>query len=243
MTNPRIGMLAGLIDSSSSMLPYREMVVESIEALLKEQASLVKDGELEDVYCYLAQFSSYTPQGADRTTLSNIERKANEIHSIYKFQGPSLSLTGGGYKILVDMDTLDWAELPDISNYQPHGTTALYDGIMTLINDVGLRLSGMREEDRPGTVIVFINTDGMDNDSHYHTVQQVKDRIQHQESTYNWKFIFATSNLEAAKEASQKMGVRDVLSYDTENTREVYGTMSKTLLSTYRMSTAGVKND
>ena len=60
MTNSKIGMLAGLIDRSGSMMSVKEKTIEGINALLNEQARLVKHGEMQDIYLYLAQFD-YSP--------------------------------------------------------------------------------------------------------------------------------------------------------------------------------------
>lgn len=139
-----------------------------------------------------------------------------------------------GYEVLVDMEPLDWYELPDLSRYQPRGMTALYDSLSKFIDEVGSKLASMREQDRPGTVTLFINTDGMDNDSELCTVNQLRDKIKHQEEKYAWNFIFMSSNLEAAEQAREAMGVTNTVSYNSRDTLSTFDDLSKTITRSYR---------
>lgn len=77
----------------------------------------------------------------------------------------------------------------------PRGWTALNDSIGKFISYLGAELAARPEQDRPGTVIVNIITDGFENASKEWSVDQVKTLIEDQKSKYNWEFIFLGSDL------------------------------------------------
>ena len=56
------------------------------------------------------------------------------------------------------------ADVPSLV-LQPRGTTALLDSIGRLIGEAGQRLAALPDDRRPGTVVVGIMTDGMENAS------------------------------------------------------------------------------
>jgi hypothetical protein len=64
-----------------------------------------------------------------------------------------------------------------------------------------MRLSNIKEEDRPSKVLFAILTDGEENSSHFYTKQKVKEMITHQQSKYSWGFIFLATNQDAFAEA------------------------------------------
>jgi hypothetical protein len=86
--------------------------------------------------------------------------------------------------------------------FQPRGNTALYDAIGKAINDTGMHLSYMREEDRPQKVLMVIHTDGEENASREYTKAAIKEMIQHQEEKYSWKIAFIGTNFDVMAEGS-----------------------------------------
>lgn len=84
---------------------------------------------------------------------------------------------------------------------EPRGMTALIDAVGRAINETGQRLAKMNEQDRPGLVIFVIMTDGLENSSHEFTKVQVKQRIEEQQSKYNWHFTFLGADQDAFAEA------------------------------------------
>ena len=52
------------------------------------------------------------------------------------------------------------ADVPSLV-LQPRGTTALLDSVARIVLDAGKRLAALPEDQRPGTVIVGIMTDGL----------------------------------------------------------------------------------
>lgn len=121
----------------------------------------------------------------------------------------------------------------------PRGSTALYDTVCGVIDEVGKQLTKIAEEKRPSQVVFVIITDGMENASREFTGADVKNRIEHQESVYNWKFIYLGANQDAYSVADI-MGMKkgDVMTYATSSAG--IGGMSKGLSSSvnyYRTAT------
>ena len=75
------------------------------------------------------------------------------------------------------------------------------DGIGTAIDEVGMWLSDMDESERPSKNLIVIMTDGMENASKEYTLQDVKDRIKHQEEKYNWSFVYMGTDLNSLDDA------------------------------------------
>jgi hypothetical protein len=213
MTNPKSAMLVMLIDRSGSMKSVRNATIEGITTVLDVNAQLVKTGTLDEVICYIAQF--------DTTPYSHQSKEFDVFRSVYPIDD--------GYEVLVNFKPLDWAKLPDLSDYLPRGVTALYDSICFTIDEVGKYLSSLPEEQRPGKVHMMINTDGMDNASQICTAAKSKHMIEHQTDTYGWEFSFYGSNKESVLEAEQKMGIRQSVYYESVNTRSTYGAASKSI--------------
>lgn len=88
------------------------------------------------------------------------------------------------------------AEVPPL-NLRPRGTTALYDAVGRLVTDVGAELAARSEEERPGTVIVVVLTDGHENSSAEWSHAAVKALITQQQEVYRWNFLFLGANMDA----------------------------------------------
>ncbi len=94
----------------------------------------------------------------------------------------------------------------DTTVYTARGSTALLDAMGRGIDELGQRLAALPENDRPGTVIVAILTDGEENASIRHTWQDVQKRIRRQTEKYNWLFLFLGANQDAIATAA-KVGI------------------------------------
>src|SRR5438270_3562057 len=86
---------------------------------------------------------------------------------------------------LVPISSIPVEEVVSLTDdtYQPQGCTALLDAIGQTIDDVGQRLAGLAEKDRPGQVIVAILTDGLENASQRFTWKEIAGKIKHQTDT------------------------------------------------------------
>lgn len=100
-------------------------------------------------------------------------------------------------------------DVPDLTDktYVPRGSTALYCSLGKTINDMGVRLSNMPENERPEKVFVITITDGEDNsvltninepnEYKVYTSDEVKEMIKHQTEAYNWDFAYIGANQDA----------------------------------------------
>ena len=97
----------------------------------------------------------------------------------------------------------DYEPLENAKGYKlnPRGGTALLDACGTAIKQLGVKLKHMPESERPGYVMVLIVTDGEENSSHTYSRSDIKEMIQHQTDTYNWKFSYLGANQDAFAEA------------------------------------------
>ena len=96
------------------------------------------------------------------------------------------------------------AEVPAL-DLQPRGMTALYDSLGRLITDVGAELSAKPEDERPGSVVVVVMTDGHENSSREWSHEAVRSVITQQETDYAWTFVFLGANMDAV-EIGQQLG-------------------------------------
>jgi hypothetical protein len=87
--------------------------------------------------------------------------------------------------------------------YLPRGTTALLDAIGRTIDELGACLAQTAERNRPGTVIIAILTDGLENASTQYTWKQIAVRIKHQREHYRWQFLFLGANQDAIATSAQ----------------------------------------
>jgi hypothetical protein len=88
----------------------------------------------------------------------------------------------------------------------PRGTTALLDSIGRLVTDAGQRLAALPEDQRPGTVVVGIMTDGLENASREWTHARVKELIEKQTRDYSWQFLYLGADQDAI-EVGMTIGV------------------------------------
>ena len=85
----------------------------------------------------------------------------------------------------------------DVMSYSPNGGTALLDAVGVSVDQTGDYLSHLVESERPEHVIFTVFTDGHENASNDYTTAQIKAMIEHQESEYNWNFIFLGAQIDA----------------------------------------------
>ena len=66
-----------------------------------------------------------------------------------------------------------------------------------MIVRLGNKFKTMKEDKRPGHVIVVIATDGMENSSKEYTAAQIKTMVDEQRDQWNWTFIYLAANVDA----------------------------------------------
>lgn len=89
---------------------------------------------------------------------------------------------------------------------RPRGMTALLDAMGRLITSAGADLAALPEERRPGTVIVAVMTDGMENASREWTHPAIKALVEQQTRDYGWQFLYMGADQDAI-EVGQGLGV------------------------------------
>lgn len=110
-------------------------------------------------------------------------------------------------KLLVDVTTFDSvierpfvgakAEDIPINLIIPRNMTALLDATGTAIAELGEKLAALPEDERPGTVIVVVVTDGIENASKEYSAEQIKELVTKQETEFGWKFVFLGANIDS----------------------------------------------
>jgi len=181
VTDPNKTLIAALLDRSGSMSTSKAATEEGFNALMKTQAA-----EKGQALVTLAQFDSVGGININHGFLGGfgggfgepVERRGYHPEFIYRMQ--------------------DITSVPKL-NIQPRGGTPLIDCLGEFITEIGRDLAKMREQDRPGTVILMVMTDGEENSSRKWTAQQVKDLIAQQTEVYKWKFMFLGANIDAVE--------------------------------------------
>jgi len=144
---------------------------------------------------------------------------------------------------LVPLDGIPVSEaVPlDTRTYVPRGSTALLDAIGTTVDRLGERLAALPEEQRPGSVIVAILTDGYENASQNFTWNDISRRIREQTDVYKWQFLFLGAGRDAIATAAQ-LSIAAVnasqFASDTSGTRSSQRAMSRKM-SAMRKKSAG----
>lgn len=118
----------------------------------------------------------------------------------------------------------------DHKTYVPHGMTALLDAVGKTIDEVGLKLD--KTEAKPDKVYFIIITDGAENSSREYTYAQVKDKIEHQRSKYNWEFLFLGVGEDAFNQAADVgIGRSQTMTYGNtkDGQKQAYGQVTNTV--------------
>lgn len=102
----------------------------------------------------------------------------------------------------------DLAQFHDdlMAKYDCSGCTAMNDAICIAMDTVGQDFANMAEEERPANVLCVIITDGMENASKKFSTKDVKERIEHQKTKYNWEFVYLAADPNAY-DAGEALGI------------------------------------
>lgn len=143
---------------------------------------------------------------------------------------------------LINFDTavmtpLDFADIKLVTenveeyNIRPRGCTALFDAVGKAIVDTGLRLSDLDESERPGKVVIVVQTDGEENSSRIFTSEQVSKMLDEQRTKYNWQFMFVGASEASIKTATRDLGFAAASTsfYNPSNTKGYHKTMNTKL--------------
>ena len=122
------------------------------------------------------------------------------VFDLYQFNDEAVRL----------VKSADLAQFHDdlMSRYKCTGCTALNDAICIAMDTIGQEFANMPEEERPEHVLCVIITDGEENASKEYTTEDVKNRIEHQKTKYNWQFEFLAANQDAF-ETGESFGLNE----------------------------------
>jgi hypothetical protein len=90
----------------------------------------------------------------------------------------------------------------------PRGSTALLDSMGKLITDTAAEIEALAEADKPGTVIVAIMTDGLENASREWRRPDIKALVEQQTNDSGWEFLYMGADQDAV-EVGRGLGVKD----------------------------------
>jgi uncharacterized protein YegL len=90
----------------------------------------------------------------------------------------------------------DAADVPEFE-LEPRGMTALLDAMGRSIKEFGAELAAMPEDQRPGTVIYAVMTDGYENASMEYDWDSVKDAVERQQNEFGWHILYLGANQDA----------------------------------------------
>lgn len=124
---------------------------------------------------------------------------------------------------------------------QPRSRTALHDAMGRLVTEAGAALAALPEEQRPGTVLVAVMTDGLENASREWDAAAVKALVEQQTDQWGWQFLYMGADQDAI-EVGASLGVapEHSMTYARGKGREAMGVKSEKIrrLRTDRMTDA-----
>lgn len=88
----------------------------------------------------------------------------------------------------------------------PRYSTALLDAMGKTITEFGAELAMMPAEQRPGTVLLVIMTDGLENASFHYKYDQIAAMVRHQQDVYQWQALYLGADQDAI-EVAARLGI------------------------------------
>jgi hypothetical protein len=109
----------------------------------------------------------------------------------------------------------------------PRGRTALLDSMGKLITDTVAEIDALPEEDKPGTVVVAIMTDGLENASGEWRRPDIKALVEQQTNERGWEFLYMGADQDAV-EVGEGLGVKaeQSVTYAKGKSREAWAVAS-----------------
>ena len=130
------------------------------------------------------------------------------------------------------------ADVPPL-DLQPRNMTALHDAMGRFVTEAGQKLAALPEDQRPGTVIVAIMTDGLENASREWTHARVKELIEKQTRDYSWQFLYLGADQDAIEVGmSIGVGAGHAVTYGRGKVKQAMAATAANV-SSYRQARAG----
>ncbi|MGV0741034.1 vWA domain-containing protein [Mycolicibacterium sp. XJ870] len=124
------------------------------------------------------------------------------------------------YEVVYHGVPLDQVPALDLS---PRGCTALLDSMGKLITDTAAEIDALPEDDKPGTVVVAIMTDGLENASVEWQRPAIKALVEQQTNDHGWEFLYMGADQDAV-EVGVGLGVKaeQSVTYGRGKSREAW---------------------
>ena len=106
-------------------------------------------------------------------------------------------------------------EVPDLTDrtFLPRGSTALRDAIGRTLSKMTRSFAARPAEQKPGTIILAILTDGEENASREYSAQHIADLLEAKKEL-GWQFVFLAANQDAlATAAGLRIDAADALNF------------------------------
>jgi hypothetical protein len=128
------------------------------------------------------------------------------------------------YEVVYQGIPLDQVPLLALS---PRGRTALLDSMGKLITDTVAEIDALPEDDKPGTVVVAIMTDGLENASGEWRRPDIKALVEQQTNERGWEFLYMGADQDAV-EFGEGLGVKaeQSVTYAKGKSREAWAVAS-----------------
>ncbi|OMC38969.1 hypothetical protein A5740_02695 [Mycobacterium sp. GA-1841] len=136
----------------------------------------------------------------------------------------TLAQFNNGYEVVYQGIPLEHVPPLELS---PRGGTALLDSMGKLITDTAAEIEALPEDDKPGTVVVAIMTDGHENASHEWHRPAIKALVEQQTNDHGWEFLYMGADQDAV-EVGQGLGVKaeQSVTYGRGKSREAWAAAS-----------------
>ncbi|WIM87446.1 VWA domain-containing protein [Candidatus Mycobacterium wuenschmannii] len=110
----------------------------------------------------------------------------------------------------------------------PRGRTALHDSMGRLITDTVAEINVLPEADRPGSVVVGIMTDGLENASREWGRAAIRALVEQQTKEHRWEFFYMGADQDAV-EVGTGLGIKaeQSVTYARGKSREALKTVSE----------------
>ena len=186
---------------------YKESSIEELEMEVNKielQEKRVKTN-CHEVVCIIDRSGSM-----DRIKSDTIGGFNSFVKSQKEFDNKtnlSLILFNDKYQIVYESKDIKEVTVLNETTYTPCGLTSMLDAIGTTIDRMNERFLKIPGGETPKKVIVAILTDGYENSSIEYNYEQIAKKIQLQQATYNWDFIFLAANQDAVV-AAEKISIK-----------------------------------
>lgn len=131
------------------------------------------------------------------------------------------------------------AEVPPLQ-LAPRGRTALLDSMGRMLTEAGAALAALPEDERPGTVIAAIMTDGHENASREWTREGIKALVEQQTADYQWQFLYLGADQDAIEVGSSiGVGAAHSITYSRDRVAESMAVTAANVADYRRSRSAG----